>query len=126
LDNTSYMDDFQPLNESEYEIIAKVTNLINANTAIACTNCRYCVEHCPNDIPIPDYFALYNSSKRAITNNISSQFVYYLNLASKHGKASNCIACRACENACPQHLEISELMKDVSETYDNGPGLPTR
>lgn len=126
LDNTSYMDDFQPLNEEEYAIIGQVADLINADTAIACTNCRYCVEQCPNDIPIPDYFALYNSSKRATTANISSQFVYYLNLASKHGKASDCIACRSCEDACPQHLEISELMKDVSETFDNGPGLPTR
>ncbi len=126
LDNTSYMTDFQPLKKEEYEIIDKVTDLINADTAIACTNCRYCVEHCPSDIPIPDYFALYNSTKRATTNNISSQFVYYLNLSSKHGKASDCIACKACEQACPQHLPISELMKDVSETYDNGPGLPTK
>lgn len=125
-DNTSYMDDFQPLNEDEYAIVGQVTDLINADTAIACTNCRYCVEHCPSDIPIPDYFALYNSSKRATTDNISSQFVYYLNLASKHGKASDCIECRACEEACPQHLEISQLMKDVSETFDNGPGLPTK
>ncbi|MGD9503977.1 MAG: aldo/keto reductase [Syntrophobacteraceae bacterium] len=126
LDNTSYMADFQPLNDEELAIIGKATDLINADAAIACTNCRYCVEHCPSGIPIPDYFALYNSSRRAITDNISSQFVYYLNLASTHGKASDCIACRACEEACPQHLEISELMKDVSKTFDNGPGLPTR
>jgi len=126
LDNTGYMTDFQPLNDEEYAIVGQVAAMINADTAIACTNCRYCVEHCPGDIPIPDYFALYNSSKRATTGNISSQFAYYLNLASTHGKASDCIGCRACEDACPQHLEISELMKDVSETYDNGPGLPTR
>ena len=126
LDNTSYMADFSPLNEDEQAIIRQVVDIINAETAVACTNCRYCVEHCPNDIPIPDYFALYNSSRRATTGNLSSQFVYYLNLASKHGKASDCIACRACEEACPQHLEISEYLKDVSEAFDNGPGLPTR
>jgi len=126
LDNTSYMVDFKPLCDEEYRIISRVTDLINENTAIACNNCRYCVDECPNDIPIPDYFALYNSSKRAVTDNISSQFVYYLNLASTHGKAADCIACGKCEEACPQHLEISEYMKDVSETFDNGPGLPTR
>jgi uncharacterized protein len=126
LDNTSCMSDFKPLCDEEYRIISQVTDLINENTAIACTNCRYCVDECPNDIPIPDYFALYNSSKRAVTDNISSQFVYYLNLASTHGKAADCIACRKCEEACPQHLTISEYMKDVSETFDNGPGLPTR
>ena len=47
-------------------------------------------------------------------------------LVSKHGKAEDCIECRACAEACPQHLEISQLMKDVSEPVDNEPGLPTR
>ncbi len=126
LDNTSYMEDFRPLCEEEYRIIGQVTDIINENTAIQCTNCRYCVDECPQDIPIPDYFALYNSSKRAITDNMSSQFVYYLNLAATHGKAADCIACKQCEAACPQHLEISEFMKDVSEKFDNGPGLPLK
>lgn len=125
LDNTAYMMDFKPLNDEEYKIIAKVTDIINESMAVPCTNCRYCVDECPNDIPIPDYFALYNSSKRAITDNISSQFVYYLNLASNHGRARDCIACKQCEEACPQHIEISEFMKDVSETFDNIE-LPTK
>ncbi|HET6419311.1 MAG TPA: aldo/keto reductase [Geobacteraceae bacterium] len=126
LDNTSCMADFKPLNEEEYRIISQVTDLISENTAIPCTTCRYCVAGCPRNIPIPDYFALYNSSKRAVTDNISSQFVYYLNLASTRGKASDCIGCKKCEEACPQHLKIAEFMKDVSETFDNGPGLPTK
>jgi len=125
LDNTGYMADFRPLDAAENAVIEQVIGLINADTAVACTNCRYCVEHCPNDIPIPDYFALYNSSRQSAPEHMSSQFVYYLNLAARHGKASDCIACRACEDACPQHLEISELLKDVAETYENGPGLPT-
>lgn len=119
LDNISYMADFKPLNDEEYNIITKVIDIINENTAIPCTNCRYCVDECPNNIPIPDYFALYNSSKRAATDNISSQFVYYLNLATTHGRARDCIACRQCEEACPQNIEISEFMKDVSEAFDN-------
>lgn len=126
LDNCSYMADFKPLNEEEYRIISQVTDLINEDTAVPCTTCRYCVTACPRNIPIPDYFALYNSSKRAVTDNISSQFVYYLNLASTHGKASDCIGCRKCEEACPQHLKIAEFMKDVSATFDKGPGLPTK
>jgi predicted aldo/keto reductase-like oxidoreductase len=108
LDNTSYMTDFKPLNEQEYKIISQVTEVINENTAI------------------PDYFALYNSAKRATSTNFSSQFVYYLNISSTHGKAKDCIGCEQCEKACPQHLKITELLKDVSAAFDVTPSFPSR
>jgi len=127
LDNTSYMADFKPLNEEEYRIISQVIDIINEDTAIPCTTCRYCVEGCPKKIAIPDYFALYNSAKRAATDNISSQFVYYLNLTSNHGKASDCIDCKQCEEACHQHLKITEYLKDVTVEFEaGGPALPTK
>jgi len=126
LDNTSYMMDFKPLNDEEYKIINQVIDIINKDTAIPCTTCRYCVEGCPKKIAIPDYFALYNSAKRATCDNISSQFVYYLNLTSNYGKASDCTECKQCEKACPQHLKITEHLKDVSKTFDSAPALPTR
>jgi hypothetical protein len=126
LDNTSYMTDFKPMSEEELKIVAQVVDLINEDTAIPCTTCRYCEKGCPENIAIPDYFALYNSAKRAVTSNISSQFVYYMNLAASHGKAGDCVACLQCESACPQHLKISELLKDVSAAFDTVPAFPTK
>ncbi len=126
LDNTSYMADFKPLSKEEYEIIGQVIEIINENTAIPCTTCRYCEKDCPKNIAIPDYFALYNSAKRAMSSNFSSQFVYYINLTANHGKASDCIDCKQCESACPQHLKITELLKDVSSTFDVTPAFPTK
>lgn len=125
LDNTSYMQEFKHLNKEEYEIISKVTEIINENTAVPCTTCRYCVDGCPKKIAIPDYFALYNSSKRSTTTNFSSQFVYYLNLIESHGRAKDCINCKKCEQSCPQHINITEHLKDVSELFDNA-GFPTK
>jgi predicted aldo/keto reductase-like oxidoreductase len=126
LDNTSYMADFKPLNEEEYKIINQVIEIINENTAIPCTTCRYCEKGCPKKIAIPDYFALYNSAKRATTDNFSSQFVYYMNLTPNHGRASDCIGCKQCEKACPQHLKITEHLKDVSAKFDVTPQFPTK
>jgi len=126
LDNASYMAEFKPLSKEEYEIIGQVIEIINEDTAIPCTTCRYCEKDCPKNIAIPDYFALYNSAKRAMSSNFSSQFVYYINLTANHGKAGDCIDCKQCESACPQHLEITELLKDVSATFDVTPAFPTK
>lgn len=118
VDNTSYMANFHPINAEEQQILDRVVEMIHKDTAIPCTTCRYCEEGCPEHIAIPDYFSLYNSAKRAVTNNTTSQLVYYLNLASTHGKAEDCIGCGQCEDVCPQHLQISELLKNVSAEFD--------
>ncbi|MDR3709297.1 MAG: aldo/keto reductase [Capsulimonadaceae bacterium] len=118
VDNTSYMIDFKPLSDEERAIIDQVVEIINSDSAIACTTCRYCEKGCPQNIAIPDYFALYNNAKRATTKGISSQFVYYQNLTSTHGKASDCIDCKQCEAACPQHLAITESLNDVALAFE--------
>jgi len=117
LDNISYMDNLQPLSGEEHKIIKKVTDIINKNVAVPCTTCRYCEEGCPQKIMIPDYFALYNNAQwNAIT---TSQFVYYQNLGATHGKASDCIACGECEKACPQHIKIPDVLKEVANAFEN-------
>lgn len=124
-DNTSFMIDFKPLNEEEMVIVEKATKIINENTAISCTACEYCTHGCPKNIAIPKYFALYNSIMRT-TGSFSSQMVYYNNIAINHGKASECIGCKQCERACPQHLPITKYLKDVVEKFEKNSIIPTR
>lgn len=119
LDNTAYMADFKPLNAEENKIIEQVTAIINEDNVIPCTTCHYCEEGCPQHIAIPDYFALYNNAKANIAKGFSSQFVYYLNLTATHGKAGDCTGCQQCEKACPQHIRITEHLKDVAKMFDS-------
>ncbi len=95
-----------------------------SNTAVACTACAYCTRGCPKNIPIPQYFALYNNIMRT-TGSFSSQAVYYNNLSLAHGKASDCIGCRQCERACPQHLPITDHLKAVAAKFEGGNNFPT-
>ena len=48
------------------------------------------------------------------------------NTALTHGKASECIGCRQCEKACPQHLPITEHLKAVAAKFEAGSSFPTR
>jgi predicted aldo/keto reductase-like oxidoreductase len=114
-DNTGYMREFQPLCDEEKALLARVAEAIHAKSAIACTNCRYCATECPQNIPIPDYFGLYNNLKRIKnTSYMSNQDVYYTNLAKNHGKASECIGCGLCEKNCPQNLPVRDLLRKVA------------
>jgi uncharacterized protein len=114
-DNTSYMQNFKPFNIEEHEIMTKVTNIINSSITIPCTACHYCTENCPMHIAIPECFSLYNAWQQfgpTMTNR-----VYYENLTEKHGKASVCIECHQCEEHCPQHINITENLKEVARLF---------
>ena len=126
LDNTGTFQNFSPLDEGEYEVIRKVTEIINQQTAVPCTACEYCTHGCPRKIAIPQYFALYNSVMRT-TGSFSSQQVYYNNIAlNEHGKASECIKCGKCEQACPQHLPIREYLENVKQKFEGESIIPVR
>ena len=114
-DNISYMQDFKPLNDTELTAITKVQEIFHSMHLIPCTACRYCTDGCPQQIPIPDYFATLNAKKVTPGWNAAS----YYNVHALHGgNASDCVKCGVCEEVCPQHLPIRELLEQVAAEFE--------
>ena len=109
-DNLSYMRDFQPLSAAEQEVIHAVQAELKKDHSIKCTACHYCTEGCPMGIAIPEIFAVKNSE--AIKKSRDGGRQAYAIATQGKGKASECVECGQCENACPQHLEIISLLKE--------------
>ena len=108
-DNLATMGDFKPLNPAEQEAVVKVRTLYQAQHKVPCTACSYCVDGCPAGIPIPDIFALLNKklAKEEFDENA------YRNLSAQ---ADACVRCGACENACPQKLQIRKLLEEAHKS----------
>ena len=109
-DNLSYMKDFKPLDAREQEIIRQAQRLLGKSSTIPCTACRYCTKGCPKGIPIPDVFDAMN---RQLGNGQMAEAIEaYRQAAAEGHRASDCIGCKQCERACPQHLPIVEHLKN--------------
>ena len=113
-DNTAYMKDFTPLSEGERSLAEEITKELKKAIKVACTNCRYCMEVCPKNIAIPDYFGLLNL--HAVTGNKTN--MYYARYSMNHGKASECLKCGSCEKNCPQHISIREMLEAFAALYE--------
>lgn len=111
------MRDLPPLNDVEQNALAEVRQIVQSSIAVACTGCRYCVDNCPMNIAIPDYFKLYNEYSRTPADKWYIQPVYD-RLAEKHGKASSCIGCKQCESRCPQFLKITDYLPKTAEIFE--------
>jgi predicted aldo/keto reductase-like oxidoreductase len=116
LDNTEYMSDFRPLTDSEREVIAEVVEALNSIPTIPCTDCRYCVDDCPQEIGIPRIISTIN--EYTLYNNLPGSQRGYSFATGRGGKASDCIECGTCESHCPQQIEIINAMKKAAELFE--------
>ena len=111
------MVDFAPLMPAEREALARVRDIVLANTAVPCTGCGYCLAHCPVGIPILRYFSLLNEHARNAGDDWKIAPVYD-ELARTAHPASGCLGCRVCEDNCPQRINISERLREVSAVFE--------
>lgn len=114
-DNISYMKDFKPLSDAEQAVILKVQSVLNGDQSIPCTACHYCTDGCPMNIPIPEIFSVANRQRG--NAEFRGRREYTIATTNK-GKASDCIECGQCENACPQQIDVISRLKACAKQFE--------
>ena len=116
-DNLATFRGFRPMTEDELALITKAQDIILNGGAIPCTGCSYCTEGCPQQIPIPRIFKARNT-QLLYEMPLEKARGEYAFATHGRGKASDCVECRQCEDACPQHLEITRLLKECAAALE--------
>lgn len=114
-DNLSYMKDFKPLTSEEQIVIERAQAALNGEKTIPCTACHYCTNGCPTNIPIPEIFRVANRQRG---NEAFRGRREYTIATTGRGKATDCIRCGQCENACPQQLSVISYLKQCAELLE--------
>ena len=114
-DNLSYMKDFKPLTEAEQAVILKARAALDGDQSVPCTACHYCTDGCPMNIPIPEIFTVKNRQRG---NEAFRGRREYTIVTTGKGKASDCIECGQCENACPQQIKVIAHLKDSAAQFE--------
>lgn len=128
-DNIRTYSPLEPLNEDEYKMINRATDLIMNFPLIGCTQCQYCMP-CPYGLDIPGIFAHYNKciNEGNYTDNIHDEdyaksrkafLVGYDRSVPRLRQADHCVGCRKCEDHCPQRIPIVDNMRMIDDFVEN-------
>ncbi len=112
VDNIETFKECKPLTPEESEAVEKANVLFRKNFAVPCTDCKYCVEHCPANVDIPLNFKAYNEYNKT---REKSDFNKEYALVPDNRKATLCIECGVCKSHCPQQIDIPRGLKKVKE-----------
>ena len=118
IDNCNTYENFEVLSEDESIFLERMAEKLSESVAVPCSECGYCVDACPEMIPIPEYFSLYNTSKNQPESNIYR--LYFDKLADEKVSADECTYCGTCIDHCTQKIDIPDVLEKLCEHFQEG------
>lgn len=105
-DNVKTFQKLEPLNEAETELIGGIVGGMLEN--VPCTACRYCHD-CPRKLDIPTLIDLYNTGRFE-----PFEVIPQLAALPEEQQPQACIACGVCKKACPQGIDIPDVLEKLA------------
>lgn len=111
-DNIGYADISDPgmLSKEELFVLSDAKRIFDEMNLVPCTGCEYCMP-CPEGVRIPDVFSAFNKITEGGRRLVKEVF------PDIEVNAALCKKCGKCENACPQHIEIIETLRNVKNQF---------
>ena len=113
-ENIETFESEKSLNAAEWQAVMEIADDMIAKKTLPCTSCRYCTPYCAQGLEIPQMIKLYNA--QMYPENVGEVRTQIKAMPDEQ-KPSACIACRACEDVCPQNIKISEMMAEMAKRY---------
>ena len=99
------------LTPAELDSIHAARDVFHSKLKVPCTACNYCMP-CPSGVNIPGIFHIYNQHS-LFQDRAWCSGMYNFSMAATKERADHCVACGQCQEACPQHIEIIERLKEA-------------
>lgn len=120
MDNTSYMQEFIPLNQQEQAVLEQAVDEMKQSKTIVCSQCGKCDAVCPKNIHISAILATYNTIMRQREQglNVNVELNYYRPLKRRQHGGNLCDECGKCNAVCPVQIDVAKELKLASEFQD--------
>jgi hypothetical protein len=106
------------LTEADLQVINEVKQRYTELGFIGCTGCRYCMP-CAEGVDIPEIFSLYNQYYSENRNEEVKK--KYWEHITPESQAKRCARCGKCEELCPQHLQIRDILSRAAWLFEQKP-----
>lgn len=110
-ENVQIHSEHKPLSDEELRALDDIVEDFMKKLT-PCTGCRYCVEHCPQKLDIPNLLNTYNEYKFSLNGVLAQRSIIRI---PEGKRPSDCIQCRACEGMCPQKILVSDELAKLAE-----------
>lgn len=117
-DNIKALDGFSHLSDAERKAIEAARVELCSLPAIPCTTCNYCAKVCPVDVGISGLFNAMNSLTLYGNEALARRSAMIACMVYGKKKASECVKCGACEEACPQGIKIREELEKIAAALE--------
>jgi predicted aldo/keto reductase-like oxidoreductase len=103
---------YQPADQEHFQA---ATDALFAAAPFRCTACRYCLP-CPQGVDIPTNLRL-EADAVGFEGRMDFHNGFVYQGMAEEKRASACVACGACEERCPQGIEIASWMPKIAERF---------